>query len=316
MDISVILCTYNRCESLAKALASVAKLEFPRHVEWDVLVVDNNSRDNTPGVVNEFVREYPGRFRYLFEPRSGKSFALNTGIHEAKGAVLVFTDDDVVVEPTWADNLTNSIRNGDWIGSGGRVLPEQAFTPPRWLSVEGKWALGPLAMFDLGLEAIPLDSPPFGNNMAYRREVFEKYGEFRTDLGPRPGNEIRNEDTEFGARLLKAGQRLRYEPSAVVYHAVPRNRVQKEYFLKWWFDKARTEIRVEECPQNALNCKGVPLVMFRRLAMWAFRWMTSIDPATRFECKLKVWQVSGYIVEYFRRSSRRGESEKAYNAQS
>ena len=72
--------------------------------------------------------------------------------------------------------------------------------------------------------------------------MFEKYGGFRTDLGPRPGSEIRSEDTEFGWRLLAAGERLRYEPSAVVYHSVSgESASDKQYFLAWWFDKARAE---------------------------------------------------------------------------
>lgn len=77
MDITVILCTYNRSERLAKALASVAVQELSPGVQWEVLVVDNNSRDQTPVVVQKFSEEYPGRFRYLFEPKPGKSFALN-----------------------------------------------------------------------------------------------------------------------------------------------------------------------------------------------------------------------------------------------
>src|SRR5271166_6306818 len=85
MDITVILCTYNRSESLAKALASVAVQELSSGVLWEVLVIDNNSRDETPSVVRKFSEEYPGRFRYLFEPRPGKSFALNAGIQEAQG---------------------------------------------------------------------------------------------------------------------------------------------------------------------------------------------------------------------------------------
>ena len=95
----------------------------------------------------------------------------------------------------------------------------------------------------LGPRAGALTEPPFGTNMAFQKEVFEKYGGFRTDLGPRPGNEIRNEDTEFGHRLLAAGERLRYEPSAVVYHSVSEDRIQKKYLLAWWFDKARADIR-------------------------------------------------------------------------
>ena len=87
MNITVILCTYNRCRTLEKALTSVAASALPLSIEWEVLVVDNNSRDQTRDVVEDFCTRYPGRFRYLFEPHQGKSYALNTGIREARGDV-------------------------------------------------------------------------------------------------------------------------------------------------------------------------------------------------------------------------------------
>ncbi len=102
---------------------------------------------------------------------------------------------------------------------------------------------GILALFDLGSEPIELDRPPFGTNMAFRKKMFERHGGFRLDLGPRPGSELRNEDTEFGRRLLTAGERLRYEPSATVYHRVPEERLTKGYFLKFCFDHGRASIR-------------------------------------------------------------------------
>jgi glucosyl-dolichyl phosphate glucuronosyltransferase len=83
--ISVILCTYNRYESLAKALESVAALRLPESVAWEVLVVDNNSHDRTREVVEEFCHRCPGHFGYAFEPQPGKSHALKTGIREARG---------------------------------------------------------------------------------------------------------------------------------------------------------------------------------------------------------------------------------------
>src|SRR5438445_7610660 len=86
---------------------------------------------------------------------------------------------------------------------------------PRWLSLGSRSAMAPLVQFDLGDVACELSEPPFGTNMAFRKSMFEKYGGFRTDLGPRPGSEIRSEDSEFGGRLLAAGERLRYEPSAL-----------------------------------------------------------------------------------------------------
>ncbi len=154
MRITVVLCTYNRCQTLRRALDSAAGLTVPESVHWEILVVDNNSDDQTREVVQEFSSRYPGRFRYLFEPQPGKSYALNAGIREARGDVLAFMDDDVTVEPTWLQNLTAALHDGEWAGAGGRILPARWFSPPRWLSLEGPYAMGTiLALFDLGPEA-------------------------------------------------------------------------------------------------------------------------------------------------------------------
>lgn len=295
--VSVILCTFNRCESLAKALASVAQCNVPESIQWEVLVVDNNSDDRTKEVVEEFSRRYPSRFRYLFERKQGKSYALNTGIRESKGDILAFTDDDVIVEPAWLMNLTSALGDSEWAGVGGRVLPERNFSPPPWLPREGRHSFGPLAMFDMGLKDIELTEPPFGNNMAFRKRAFEAHGGFRKDLGPPPASEFRGEDTEFGQRLLDAGERLRYEPSAIVYHAVPKKRLQKKYFLEWWFDKARAEMRQSGFPPDTICLAGVPLFLFRRLVTWMLRWTVATEPAKRFDCKLKLWEVAAYICE-------------------
>src|SRR5215467_674497 len=121
MKITVILCTYNRCQCLKRALNSAAALVLPESVEWEVLVVDNNSNDQTRTTVEEFCDRYPGRFRYLFEPRPGKSHALNAGIRESRADVFAFMDDDVVVDSNWLQNLTAALRNNEWAGAGGRI---------------------------------------------------------------------------------------------------------------------------------------------------------------------------------------------------
>lgn len=312
MKITVILCTYNRAGDLANALNSVAASTLPQSTEWEVLVVDNNSTDQTPTVVEGFCLRFPGRFRYLFEPQQGKSHALNAGIQEARGDLLAFMDDDVTVEPTWLQNLTAALSDGEWVGSGGRILPERTFQVPRWLSVEGRYALAPLALFDLGEQTGPLNEPPFGTNMAFQKNMFDKYGGFRTDLGPRPGNEIRNEDTEFGRRLLLAGERLRYEPSAVVYHSVSHNRIQKRYFLTWWFDKARADIReFGLSPDTKWSVAGIPLKMFPRLALWTVRWVLALDPSSRFSNKIKAWGMAGQIVECCHQALEKRETKAA-----
>jgi glycosyltransferase involved in cell wall biosynthesis len=305
MRISVILCTYNRWQSLQRALESAAALVLPASIEWEVLVVDNNSSDQTQRAVLDFCNRHPGRFRYLFEPQQGKSYALNAGIREARGEILAFMDDDVTVDSTWLQNLTAELHNGKWAGAGGRIITEWTCSPPRWLSPGSGHAAGPLVAFHPKPEAGDLTEPPIGTNMAFRKGMFEKYGGFRADLGPCPGSEIRGEDTEFGDRLLKGGERLRYEPSALVYHPVQQNRLSKNYFLAWWFDKARSEIRacgVE--PGAKYFAAGIPLYLFRRLAVWTFRWMIAVDPIRRFSNKLSAWMNAGEILECYYQSSR------------
>lgn len=291
MNLTVILCTYNRCQLLANALESVAVSTLPQSVKWEVLVVDNNSRDQTREVVQDFCDRYPGRFRYLFEPRPGKSFALNSGIRESRGEILAFMDDDVTVEPTWLQNLTAALDGDQWAGAGGRIVLRWPASLPNWLSIDGPYARHPFPGFDQGHEARELIGPPFGTNMAFRRKLFEKYGGFRTDLGPEPGSEIRAEDTEFGRRVVAAGERLRYEPSAVVYHPVPEDRIGKKFFLKWRFDYGRGDAR--EFPVH-------PVRLFCSLLAWTLRWMVALEPRVRFYRKVVVWEKAGAVAEFRR----------------
>ena len=304
VDITVILCTYNRCEDLARALQSIALSQVASSVTWEVLVVDNKSTDQTRNVIESFCCQYPGRFRYLFEPQQGLSFARNAGIANARGEVLAFVDDDVTVEPTWLQNLTAELLNdGKWAGAGGRTLPAQKFTPPAWLPDEFFGIV--FASFDLGNEAGELNRAPYGANMAFRRAVFAKHGSFRIDLGRNPGNKIGNEDTEFGRRLMAAGERLRYEASAVVYHPVPQGRVTKEYFYPWWFDYGRALIRergdrphVYGVPRDYLSLLGRAAEM----PVMTLRWIFTIDEQQKFRRRCLVWKVAGQMVELYRRS--------------
>jgi cellulose synthase/poly-beta-1,6-N-acetylglucosamine synthase-like glycosyltransferase len=139
--------------------------------------------------------------------------------------------------------------------------------------------------------------------MAFRREMFEKFGGFRTDLGPTPASEIRGEDTEFGRRLVSAKQRLRYEPSAVVYHPVPANRLHKKYFLTWYFDFGRALVRESG---RGPDIWGIPQPYFRMLktgttalAETTLRWMLAVNPRQRFFYKALVWRTAGEIAEFY-----------------
>jgi glycosyltransferase involved in cell wall biosynthesis len=303
LKITVVLCTYNRCQSLAKALESVAASQLPDTVEWEVVVVDNHSTDQTREVVEAFCRRYPGRFRYLYEQQQGLSFARNAGVRQARGEIIAFTDDDLTVEPTWLWSLTGALGNGEWAGAGGRILPSEVFSLPPWLALDGPYGLaGPLyAGFDMGDHAHELDRPPHGACMAFRKSAFDKYGDFRTDLGASPGSALGNEDTEFGRRLMVGGERLRYEPSAVVYHQISKNRVSKEFFLNWWFDFGRAQVReagkrpaIWGIPRHYIT---IPNVILTHLPKRTFHWLVALSPQKRFYRKCMVCIVAGWLVE-------------------
>ena len=101
---------------------------------------------------------------------------------------------------------------------------------------------GALALIDLGDVPGEMKKAPYGTNMAFRKNMFARYGTFRADLGRCGNSLLSNEDTEFGRRLMSAGERLRYEPTAVVHHPVPMERLNQNYFRNWWFDYGRARV--------------------------------------------------------------------------
>ena len=301
MKISVIVCTYNRSKILSAALESIAASKVPEYVDWDVLVVDNNSNDSTQEVVEAFCSTHPRRFRYLFEPKQGKSYALNTGIRAASGDILAFTDDDIVVERDWLWNLAAPLQSGDWSSSGGRIALAPFQCPP-WLRIDGENSLGGvLGFFDLGNTARKSTQPFWGGNVAYRKEVFARCGLYRTDLGRRGEELLSNEDTEFSSRLLAAGERLWYEPSAIVYHAVPQDRLTKSHFLKFAYSQGRSRIRETAKRSSVFGvprwCFSIPALAFRMLIPRVKRWLLAPDPQERFFYLWAVWGTLGMIAE-------------------
>jgi glucosyl-dolichyl phosphate glucuronosyltransferase len=300
MKITVILCTYNRCQSLAKALGSLAASILPPSVEWGVLVVDNNSNDETRNVAKEFCDRYPDRFRYLFEPQQGKSHALNAAIRVTRAEIVAFTDDDVIVEPEWLQNLTAPLEDGQWAGAAGRIRLGQDFSLPPWLATSGAFNLGgPLVQFDQGEEQGPLDKAPFGANMAFRKGMFDKYGGFRIDLGPSGKSQIRNEDMEFGERLLVAGEVLCYVPSAVVNHPVQEERLRKSFFRSYYFAHGRATARQTGQRLSIWRAPRYCLGELKRRLRWMLslnrRWFLS--PQARFFYEVHMLYTFGEIVE-------------------
>lgn len=248
MDISVIICTFNRGEYLRKVLNDLTGQDSVSHLSFEVIVVDNNSMDNTKQVCEEFVAINPEIFRYIHEERQGKTFALNTGIRASKGNIIAFTDDDVVIGHRWLLSVNQAFEsNPDCKAFGGRVLPLWPDTLPQWIAREGafKNTDGAIVEHDSG-DVVKSYSqakmwPPVGANMFFARELFEKYGGFNEDLNVGIKNTPMLEDTEFCDRLLKNKEDILYIPDSVVYHPVYQDRLTRDYFRKHAFKSGRAQ---------------------------------------------------------------------------
>jgi glucosyl-dolichyl phosphate glucuronosyltransferase len=236
MDVSVVICTYNRALSLKGALASLADMKVPDEVSWEVVVVDNNSNDQTRSVVEQFAQQTPN-LRYVFESNQGLSLARNRGIKESIGHIISFIDDDVMVAPDWLLEVKRAFDGSAVACVGGKVPLRKDLDLPDWWCKEYNASLG---QFDKGEEAIILDSRSqgkvgIGANLSFRRSCFEKYGNFRRDLGRVGASVLMGEDIDFCDRLRRHGELSMYTPRAIVYQCPDVSRITKRYVLRWFF---------------------------------------------------------------------------------
>ena len=247
LSASVLVCTYNRAGLLRATLDSLRQLQTTR--SWDIILVDNNSTDDTPRVVAEFAASSPVPVRYLFEPRQGKSHALNAGLSQARGDVVVFTDDDVQVAPQWLDRACEPLdRDPSLDYTGGPVRPLWEASPPAWLDQSRGDLWGTLAILDYGSAPFVFEERnrvPLGVNMAVRRSLVSRIGGFHPELGRKGRSLLGQEQAEFFARARARGVRGQYVPDMTVWHHVAATRLTRHYFRKWWFWKGVSRARVE-----------------------------------------------------------------------
>src|SRR5436190_6621269 len=172
VQVSVVIGTYNRAHLLKGTLEALASQTVPSSLEWEIVVVDNNSRDTTAQVVTAFSKTIATPVRYVFEPELGISRARNRGIREARGSIIAFTDDDVLPSPDWIADLLAAIDRWNAHGVGGRILPRWETSPPRWLT-DNRHLRNRLGIMDFEssrLLALPVTGEPqaWGGNMAFR----------------------------------------------------------------------------------------------------------------------------------------------------
>lgn len=260
--ISVIICTYNRADSLAKTLKSLSGLAVPKDGIPEVIVVDNNSNDETRAVVTAAHTQENIRIRYLFEGKQGLSHARNAGIAAAEGDILVFTDDDVIVEPDWLWEIEKTFKTCDADCVGGKILPVWPSERPSWLP---KRIEGNLALLDFGEEELEINSEEqllYGANIAFSRSILERVGNFDVSLGRKGKKLYSHEDKEMFIRILNAGAKIVYQPKALVHHVINVGRTRKSYFRKWHFDDGELK-GIMLGPYARRNILGIPLYIIR-----------------------------------------------------
>ena len=246
MHASIIVCTYNRAESLRHTLECLAALQSPDNYDWEVIVVDNNSNDQTHQVVKDFSSVFPC-LRYEHEQQQGLSYARNHGIKSAKGDILLFTDDDVCPEPDWLETIMTSMSRYDCDACGGYIAPTWETPPPSWLTERFHGFLAIKMDSNDAYQVTTVKDAPFGANMAFRRRVFEQVGEFDTSRGRKGAELASGEDGEMFERMLAAGMKIMYLPDAKVHHRVEAFRATKKYFRRWRYQtslQSRAESRV------------------------------------------------------------------------
>jgi glycosyltransferase involved in cell wall biosynthesis len=316
MKFSVLIATHNRAGQLRDTLRSLAGVSTA--ASWEAIVVDNNSRDDTRDVVRAAAETFPVALRYLFEPEQGKAAALNAGMRISEGEVLVFTDDDVRFETDWLDRAGEALEQsgGDYVG--GKVLPIWGGPRPAWLpNRDGQhWAV--VALLDYGTDSCEFGRNrvpwPLGVNMAVRREAFDRTGPWDNRFD-RKGNTLRGQgQREWCLRARASGLRGFYAPRMVVHHIVPDERLNRQYFRRWfyWHGIGRATLYREmaldmEAPDDSRldfskvpHVVGVPRYMFRtglRSLARAARGFVRKDPVAAFEHELWLWFFAGVVAQ-------------------
>lgn len=234
MFLSVIICTRNRCEKLHLVLNSFRTINIPDGLQWEVLIVDNGSTDETAKICKSFLSKNTQKYRYVYEGKKGKSNALNRGIREAKGDILAFTDDDCIVDSSWFKAIMDEYNSDPELKLlGGRVELYNKFDKPVSLVTSRD-------RIDLQVSQSQIyDVPIIGANISFKKEVYSLIGGFDVLLGPGAKSGAIAEDLDFVYRVCKKGLKAVYSPSVIVYHNHGRTTDEEIYELGYKYYAGR-----------------------------------------------------------------------------
>jgi len=242
-NISVIIPTLNRADYLLKALSSLLNQSIPLN-SFEILVIDNGSTDSTRQVVEVFISANKSHsIRYIYEPEPGLLSGRHRGALEAKGDILVFTDDDIEATPNWLSSIASSFEDNDVHIVGGPTLPKFEIPLPEWMipycifKQNSLTYCAYLSLQDLGDQKQEIDpSNVWGLNYAIRKETLFDLGGFHPDCIPKHLQHFQGDgETGLSMSIKELGYKALYHPSAMVYHLIPSSRLTVEYFESRFF---------------------------------------------------------------------------------
>lgn len=231
--LSAVICTYNREKYIYNVLRSIAENDFSKD-GYEIVLVNNNCTDNTEAECLRFKNDFPDvAFHCFHEPNQGLSYARNCGVRESKGDIIIYVDDDAVVNKEYLRTYAEFFsRNHEAAAAGGPITPQYETEEPEWMSHYTRMLL--TGALDLGSKEreFPKGAFPGGGNVAYRRSVFDQIGLFNVELGRKGNSLIGAEEKDLFDRMGSQGMKFYYLPNAILYHIIPEHKLTKDYLKR------------------------------------------------------------------------------------
>lgn len=241
--ISVIICTYNRSQYIYNVLKSIAEGTLSPE-SYEIVVVNNNSTDLTKEEINRFVKDFPQiNLRQCFERHLGLSYARNRGISEADGDILVYVDDDAVVNREYLETYNRFFESHpDVFAAGGPIIPKyEGCQEPEWMTYHLRRLLTAYLYFGDKEKVFPGENYPGGGNAAYRKVVFEKVGLYNPSLGRKGESLNGGEEKDIFRKMTNLDMKFYYLPGATLYHIITERRLNDDYFNRLTLSIGRSE---------------------------------------------------------------------------
>lgn len=245
--LSVIVCTYNRGGILKECIESVISNQ-PTAYSMELVVVDNNSSDDTAHLVSELSQSNPW-IKYAFEKEQGLSNARNTGYKAASYDWVLYLDDDALVHENFFDRVRYLMEQSDFQCVGGLYLPWYKYGQPRWF--RDSFASNKKSYNDLSV----LKSHEYasGGVLLIKKSLLHEHGGFDVEFGMKGNQVAYGEEDDFQRRLRDTGIEIGYDPSLIIYHLVPEYKMKVSWFLKSSYKMGRTFLQTLGYPNNKLT---------------------------------------------------------------